>query len=498
MAHVDHSWVPTTPPTKRWSREQGPRPVRTSRSASRYAVATAKAPGTCGELVQGVLNGHDFLITSPIDLYSVVTVTLCGGSDVRAVGTECVDKTIRAVTAFIRGHGYEGGATVHVSNSLPRGKGLASSTADITAGVHAAAEALGINVPAYKLSEIAVGVEPSDGLFYRGVVIYDQIRGEILEPLGDPPPIRIFIVDGGGTVETLGFDRERHRAAARKHAELLERAVNLVRQGFRLGLPALIGEGATLSTHYHQEVHEKALVPDLLDLCARTGGIGVNVGHSGTVCGVMYDPRHCADAEVLAALAETVGPHRLLGVHQLIGGGSRVVKGSMQGVGEAQQAYLALFGEPTNRVEHSEGNVLEFDHPSRPGVHFYAFPDGSLHLEHPDPSQGMAPRPNWRRPKTGELWEMRVRIVGRTESEVRYLPDPCVAFTVGSVRVLPRYIFEDSFAVDGDEAVRRVKIMSCARDTVSYQAQVRPVPKIPEDTSSLGLPIFLANYQPVL
>ena len=35
----------------------------------------AKAPATCGELVEGVLGGMPFLVTAPISMYAVATVS---------------------------------------------------------------------------------------------------------------------------------------------------------------------------------------------------------------------------------------------------------------------------------------------------------------------------------------------------------------------------------------------------------------------------------------
>ena len=34
--------------------------------------ATARAPGVCGELAQGVIEGIHFLVTCPVDFYSRV------------------------------------------------------------------------------------------------------------------------------------------------------------------------------------------------------------------------------------------------------------------------------------------------------------------------------------------------------------------------------------------------------------------------------------------
>ena len=65
------------------------------------------APGTCGELVQGMTGGVDFLVTCPVNQFSRATVTLRAGgapgsddpagSDSRVRGVGHLPKTRRAV-----------------------------------------------------------------------------------------------------------------------------------------------------------------------------------------------------------------------------------------------------------------------------------------------------------------------------------------------------------------------------------------------------------------
>ena len=95
------------------------------------ASGVASAPGTCGELAQGELGGTTVMVTCPIDMGSTATVEL---SD----GTGCVDgpanapKARRAVALtleFLERRDLD--ARLNLETSLPRAKGMASSTADV-------------------------------------------------------------------------------------------------------------------------------------------------------------------------------------------------------------------------------------------------------------------------------------------------------------------------------------------------------------------------------
>jgi L-threonine kinase len=106
--------------------------------------AVAWSPGACGELVQGVIDGRDFLITCPIARYSRVSVEVVGST--LDVPEDC-SKLREALqrTLDLLGAPLDLGLRVQVTSDLLRGKGLASSTADIAAGAGLPGPAGGAN-----------------------------------------------------------------------------------------------------------------------------------------------------------------------------------------------------------------------------------------------------------------------------------------------------------------------------------------------------------------
>ncbi|ADO72633.1 GHMP kinase [Stigmatella aurantiaca DW4/3-1] len=454
--------------------------------------AMAMAPVTCGELVQGVLGGRDFLITSPIELHSKVSIELSPEwEDVRVESDHNYGKTMKAVSLLLRTLGAKHlGARMRVDSPVPRSKGLASSTADLAAALHACADALGQTLPPHLVARIAADIEPSDALFYPGSVIYDHIRGEVLEFLGTPPPLAFVIIDTGGEVDTLGFDRERARAHARASQSQMLRAVDLVRQGFRRQVPVLVAEGATLSARLHQEVLHKPWLEELLRATRELGVLGINCGHSGTVLGLMFDPTRHDGASIAQRAEEITGPGRLLGIHRLISGGTRLVQCSREGLSRPQEQSLGTMGEPLARFPVQGGVVLEFEQgPERRRV--FVHPDGKRAVEPPELLEGLFevhPAPVLRE---GDAWEMTVSKLSEEEGGVRYLPKASVAGVSPVPRLLPKALFEAAFVSQGDVYVRRVRIMRLGAGQVTYEAQDGSLTVLP-------VPLFFAAFQRVL
>lgn len=292
----------------------------------RAQQARAIAPATCGELIQGVLGDRDFLINSPINLYSEVEVQLVPSTGEVKVATPGVySKLKQAVGVALKLCAPYQGARVVLHSHVARGKGLASSTSEITAAVAATAAAAGAELSVDKISDIAIGVEPSDGVYYPGVIMYDQIRGQLLNTLGKPPPIKFIVVDSGGEVDTLKFERGRFRRNALAHQSEMREALRKVVLGFKHGSAALVAEGATKSALCNQAVLYKPELDYLLKGTQELGGLGVNCAHTGTVLGVMFNPYDSSEERLVERVGELVGAHKILGTYRLISGGATIL-----------------------------------------------------------------------------------------------------------------------------------------------------------------------------
>lgn len=285
------------------------------------AVGIASAPATCGELAQGLLDGTLVMVTCPIDLYATATVALSKGSG-RVYSPANAPKARRAVALTLACLGRTDlDARLSFAGQIPRKKGMASSTADVAAAIRATAAALDAPLPVRRQADLALAVEPSDGVMLPGIALFDHKGGRTARSLGEPPPMRVLVLEFADTVDTEAFNALDHGAELRRQAARFQKAVELITAGLRHGDVELIARGATQSALAHQGMLPKPQLPAVLAFGRAAGAVGVNVAHSGTVMGLMFGE----DAERVRWAARHVS-RRLPGLlatyeHRVIGGG---------------------------------------------------------------------------------------------------------------------------------------------------------------------------------
>jgi len=250
---------------------------------------TARAPGTCGELLQGKINGTNFLVTCPVDLYSEVTVRLSMQGIVKVDASLTKVRSAVERTLKFLGKG-EIGADVIVTSTVPCGKGMASSTADIAASCAATAVALGTYLTPDEIAEIALNIEPTDGVMFPGISMFDHVEGKILKYLGKAPEVEIVIVDLGGTVDTVSFNQNSELESLNEAKEhQVAEALGKIESALSANDWGLLGKAVTAGAFAHQHILYKPGLRTLAQICHDSGGLGINIAHSGTVVGLLFE-----------------------------------------------------------------------------------------------------------------------------------------------------------------------------------------------------------------
>ena len=234
---------------------------------------TVKVCGSCGEFVQGFFHGSPMLITCPIEKFSTVTISdeFCG---VEGLG----EKSLLMLKKFNLPKSFG----IKLESELPRGKGMASSSADLAAVAKAVALSLQKNISAEKISEMAASIEPTDGIFFSGVVAMNPVTGEFLKNISVPEKFNIAIFDYGGEVDTLKFNRRSNFQISK-----LEDILNF--------------ELVEKSALANQEILYKKSLAEIISFAKNLGAVTVNVAHSGTVIGIFF---HNDDKNIDAKISE--------------------------------------------------------------------------------------------------------------------------------------------------------------------------------------------------
>lgn len=259
------------------------------------AVGVSSAPGTFGELIQGVLpDGADFLVTLPVGHWATATFVAEPDRPGIVVRPAHKEKALRVARDLFNTAGYAGGGRLWVDSCIPEGKGMASSSADLVATARAVGNALDLPMTAQSIEDHLRRVEPTDGVMYPGLVAFHHRRVSLLARLGDVPPLTVVALDEGGVVDSVRFNRRPKPftgAQREEYAHLLQEVTVAVARG---DLDTL-GRAATRSGALNQALQPKRTFAALCDGARRIGALGVVVAHSGTVAGLLLaddDPRY--------------------------------------------------------------------------------------------------------------------------------------------------------------------------------------------------------------
>ncbi len=254
--------------------------------------------GTFGELVQGVINETPFLVTIPIRWGTRAKFIPGENQDVVVYPTHR-KKAQLAATLACRTLKKPGG-TLSISSVIPIGKGLASSSADIVASIRAVAAAYDRTLPAAVIARLAAEVEPSDGVMYGHMVVFEPVKGILLEKWPKAPHAVIVGLVGHGRVNTA-LHHESREPYAPHHQDRLREALKIARDAAYAHDVKGLGEAGLISSEVEWERNrEDRILRQIIDE-AYAHHWGVITAHSGTARGYIFSPRDFSNREIAQA-----------------------------------------------------------------------------------------------------------------------------------------------------------------------------------------------------
>jgi len=191
-------------------------------------------------------------------------------------------------------HRPELGGALEVRSDIPPGWGLGSSTSDVIATIRAVLSVLQLDVRDQSIAGLAVKAERAcdSTIFSNAAVLFAHREGEVVEFLGGQLPELVvlgFNTDPGHAgVDTLGFPPARYGPnEISRFADLLE----LLRRSIRDEDIHALGQVATGCARINQAHLPKPRFDRIEEVVRRVGALGVQVAHTGTVVGLLFDPR---------------------------------------------------------------------------------------------------------------------------------------------------------------------------------------------------------------
>jgi len=199
-------------------------------------------------------------------------------------------KVVKLTLEYLNASEVGGMITLH--STVPEAKGYGSSTADCVAAAISAADAIERSLSQKELARLVVQAElASDNIMFQHAVLFAHREGVVLEDYAQHVP----------KLEVVGFD-----TAQDEHVDTLDYppAVYSWRQieSFRMLTGALrravqredlrlLGRVATASASINECFLPKPKFKEIRRIADNEGALGLSVAHSGTVLGVLFDPK---------------------------------------------------------------------------------------------------------------------------------------------------------------------------------------------------------------
>jgi L-threonine kinase len=255
-----------------------PRPGREGRGT---------APGTCGEFAQGLLSdGTPFHVTCPINKSATVVASLREAKALKILGLgehhRKLELAIQHTVQLLDLGAVE--VMVRHWSDLDIGKGMGSSTADVLAGVRAIADAVGESLTPEIEGQVAAMVESSDGSMYPGIAAVNHKTCELVDAWDWYPEFVIVMLVPNNSVDTASIPFLGQERLAKDYDDLLGRMNSAVQ---RRSIAAF-AEQSTRSAVMNDEFLLNPYSRNLGSRLDEFGALGLNVGHTGTVCGLLY------------------------------------------------------------------------------------------------------------------------------------------------------------------------------------------------------------------
>lgn len=282
---------------------------------------TVKVPGSCGELIQGMIDGINFHVTCPVNLFSEVCVSISKNSDI--ICDKSYHKAITAMKKTLKYYSANNfGGKIRINSSIPAGKGMASSTADISGVIISTALSLNETINEEETAKIALSIEPSDGVMFKGICMFDHKFGKIHEYLGNIPENKILILDLGGTVDTLEFNNKDFLSILKENEDKINKAVKILKNGILEKDLQRVCEASTASAILNQKILYKQNLPKIINFSLNNGALGINIAHSGTVIGIIFNKDFNKISKFTDKLQKEINTKLCCFESEIIGGGA--------------------------------------------------------------------------------------------------------------------------------------------------------------------------------
>ncbi|MGE5627048.1 MAG: kinase [Solirubrobacterales bacterium] len=242
-------------------------------------------PGSCGEIIQGKIDGRDMLLSCPVNIFTNVSLFECKEPSSRFN----YSKSSIFLNNMLKRWGHEHtdkNLDIIIASKIPEGKGFASSTADLTALYICLLKMFKREYSTEELIEETIKIEPTDSIIFGKMTLFDYKEGKLHKTLGEYTKFYILAFEGNRIVDTVTFNN-----SALPPLADLDDIMPWCMDAIKVEDLDSIARASSISINRNlirldYKVHEV-----VLKICKDTGGKGIIGGHSGDVLGIIYDDK---------------------------------------------------------------------------------------------------------------------------------------------------------------------------------------------------------------
>ncbi|WAW15093.1 hypothetical protein [Peptostreptococcus equinus] len=245
-------------------------------------------PGTCGELVQGLMAKGEYISSYCIDLYSKAKIFEKSNSDIKnKLGKKSLTAIEMILDRFSIDKNSLNNLDIEITSQIPKGKGMASSTADIGACIMATLDFYDIYMSPEEISDMVAKIEPTDSIYYPEVCIFDPLKGQKKISLGYLPIEKVLILEPNLKINTVSIRASKqYYDKLNKNKIFTETAFKMLKKGFKKEDLRLIKSACENSALANESIKNTPFLRNLIE-CANKCDYGfLNIAHTGTVVGI--------------------------------------------------------------------------------------------------------------------------------------------------------------------------------------------------------------------
>lgn len=252
----------------------------------------AICPASCGELLQGYIEGGEKLISYSINLFSRVSIIEKNQNDKENIPHNYT-KAYRMLEKVFKYYGHDEKDYKHlclkIDSPIPIAKGMASSTADLVATATATAEYLGKAITQEEIAKLSIGIEPTDSIVFSQITLFDHLKGSFYKQYGTFPSCKVLLLEGRDVIDTIDFRKTDRTSIIKSNEKEVAEALFHFQKGIKEQSLKELGKAATISGFANQKILYKEGLEEIHEISQRFGAYGINVAHSGSVIGILYN-----------------------------------------------------------------------------------------------------------------------------------------------------------------------------------------------------------------